>query len=387
MTATQAPTPGPLTSESVKLLVKGDLLRVGSDEVMPIGSVVTFTELDFDDTELRFAEGDGLSWMIDRFAFIGRPEADGWMPWSGGEPTITDPTVDIEVRLRNGEMHLDRSPAFDWTYDPEPHPFDIIAFRLAPTAPVEASGSEREDRLNGVKSMLERVVGPTASVRIYEHEAKLILSALGETRESYDRSDVRYGLQLIADEECDEVAASYYAKKAIALLSARPLALGGQQGEALTLLAELLDGPSQGAFHGINDALRAKLETIRQTLRSTTPARAEAKDEGAAGSDCASCFGSGKDAGSQFNACPDCDGKGRIARAHPSPTPADYADRVRIAVGALETAREDIVGWFEAIDAEVRVEHEMHVTLKDDLANIDQALAALKSTAAKEGGE
>lgn len=60
--------------------------------------------------------------------------------------------------------------------------------------------------------------------------------------------------------------------------------------------------------------------------------RSEALDEGAAGSDCASCFGSGKDAGSQFNACPECDGKGRIASVHPSPTPAADDDRLRVAV-------------------------------------------------------
>lgn len=45
--------------------------------------------------------------------------------------------------------------------------------RLA--APSSLAGGER---MPGVVSMLKRVVGPTASVRIYEHEAKLILAAL-----------------------------------------------------------------------------------------------------------------------------------------------------------------------------------------------------------------
>lgn len=37
-------------------------------------------------------------------------------------------------------------------------------------------------RLDSVKRMLERVTGPTASVRIYEHEARLILDSLPEWR-------------------------------------------------------------------------------------------------------------------------------------------------------------------------------------------------------------
>ena len=147
---TQAPTPGPLSASDVKLLVKGDLLRVtNADSFLEAngvkdGSVVRFRSADntwIDLQEMDFPQGSSFA----RFAFIGRPDESGWMPWSGGDPTITDPTVDIEVRLRNGELHVDRSPAFDWTYDPEPHPFDIIAFRLAPTAPVEASGSEEID--------------------------------------------------------------------------------------------------------------------------------------------------------------------------------------------------------------------------------------------------
>ncbi|MFI8683216.1 hypothetical protein ACIGFJ_12715 [Brevundimonas diminuta] len=55
------------------------------------------------------------------------------------------------------------------------------------------------------------------------------------------------------------------------------------------------------------------------------------------------------------------------------------SDALRVAVEALKTSRENIIGWFEAIDAEVRVEHEMHVSLKDDLNVIDQALVALQA--------
>ena len=142
MTATQAPTPGPLSGESVKLLVKGDLLRVVSDEVMPAGSVVTFTELDFDETELRFDEGDGLSWFYDRFAFIGRPDESGWMPWSGGENPV--PGTMVERKERSGDLVWCACLSDDLRWSHSGWDTDIIAFRLAPTAPVEASGLERE---------------------------------------------------------------------------------------------------------------------------------------------------------------------------------------------------------------------------------------------------
>lgn len=312
---TQAPTPGPLDSESVKLLVKGDLLRVVSDEVMPIGSVVTFAELDFDDTELRFAEGDGLSWMIDRFAFIGRPDADGWMPWSGGKNPV--PGQRVEVRLRDGaETDPEPSNMVFWRH--QNRSFDVIAFRLAPTAPVEnpdepcapenaidwpaapveASGSD--DPLREHVRAMQRMAtaylvpedytdrngdvtfhGTDTNSREYKYdqagrrakafandmiymldgpEERAAMSALrpqpsGETREAVARLAWTYAcssneldpqydngwsraLDLYANEPryTDSAKAFVdrtwaFADAILALLSARPLALGGQQGE------------------------------------------------------------------------------------------------------------------------------------------------------------
>ena len=162
MTATQAPTPGPLTASDVKLLVKGDLLR-------RIDGRISIHGLEYESglsgTYLDGTTHANSPWS--NFAFIGRPGPDGWIPWSGGEPTITDPTVDIEVRLRNGELHVDRSPAFDWTYDPEPHPFDIIAFRLAPTAPVASGGQHSSGEDINWKSEWEAV----SSLRIKDRAA------------------------------------------------------------------------------------------------------------------------------------------------------------------------------------------------------------------------
>ena len=265
---TQAPTPGPLDSESVKLLVKGDLIS------HPEHGVAQYWPVLVDDM-----------YLTGPWSFIGRPGADGWMTWSGGEPTITDPTVDIEVRLRNGELHVDRSPAFDWTYDPEPHPFDIIAFRLAPTAPVEASGSEREhwsvlSDLHTIKGWLHGLStapdltdvvadGGVSVGDCYQQEARefagrlgRVIEALrpqpsGETREvgldvfGDEVTDVQsryiivHQLRASADIQDTETKrktgwattsdrASLMRKAAdtierLALLSARPLAFGGQK--------------------------------------------------------------------------------------------------------------------------------------------------------------
>lgn len=81
----QAPTPGPVTADDVKLLVKGDLLEIAPGRI-GAGKIVVF---DKRDGGLVIEEGDDESYYPDCYIFHSRP------------------------------------------------------FRLAPTAPVEASGSER----------------------------------------------------------------------------------------------------------------------------------------------------------------------------------------------------------------------------------------------------
>lgn len=189
MTTQDKPAVGPLSAEDVPLLVKGDLLWFGPGETMAIF--------------VRLYEGV-IVWQprplhMDRhnkpgaFHFIGRPDADGWISWSGGENPVPGQMVEVKIRWRDGEPSEGAvlSDHMDWRHRGvrRGESGDIVAFRLAPAAPVEASGSEIDARLNSVKSLLEKVVGPTSSVRIYEHEAKLILSALrpqpsGETLQS-----------------------------------------------------------------------------------------------------------------------------------------------------------------------------------------------------------
>lgn len=152
---TQAPTPGPLSGDDVKLLVKGDLLQWRGTAI----SLVSFHHANVMGVQVIDLR-DGRRWTASPTAlsFIGRPEPDAWSDHA---------TIDcICVTTGNG------SEGCGLCNETGLRP------SLAPTALVEASGSERDDRLKGVRSMLERVIGPTASVRIYEHEAKLILDAL-----------------------------------------------------------------------------------------------------------------------------------------------------------------------------------------------------------------
>lgn len=97
----------------------------------------------------------------------------------------------------------------------------IDNFRLAPTAPVEASGSEREHgpKCWGKTSISDEMMycycGSTDSPP-------------GETREALDR--LKMAAHVYED---DEMAADCATLEA--LLSARPLALGGQKGDSETL--------------------------------------------------------------------------------------------------------------------------------------------------------
>lgn len=136
---TQAPTPGPLSGDDVKLLVKGDLLLLDGQPVRFINLFMGGIRAD-DGSDKRIS-----ALPVERFAFIDRPDADGWMPWSGGENPV--PGQMVEVKWRNGRVFIgpsDDVALFDWRHMVLASGSDIIAFRLAPTAPVEASGSERE---------------------------------------------------------------------------------------------------------------------------------------------------------------------------------------------------------------------------------------------------
>ena len=143
MTATQAPTPGPLSGDDVKLLVKGDLLRVlkvgpGMDDSnLCVGQIVTVRSLDFEGDPILEHESpsETLGWSNTHYAFIGRPDADSWVKCRFASVPDYLRGIQVEAKTYNDLIRKpQKAENVAWP--------NMIAFRLAPTAPVEASGSE-----------------------------------------------------------------------------------------------------------------------------------------------------------------------------------------------------------------------------------------------------
>lgn len=65
-----------------------------------------------------------------------QPDADGWIPWPGGECPVLNMSR-VDVVHRNGDIFLDRfagyAQAKTWTHDD--HPRDIIAYRVVEAQP------------------------------------------------------------------------------------------------------------------------------------------------------------------------------------------------------------------------------------------------------------
>lgn len=419
---TQAPTPGPLSASDVKLLVKGDLLRVtNADSFLEAngvkdGSVVRFRSADntwIDLQEMDFPQGSSFA----RFAFIGRPDADGWMPWSGGANPV--PGLRVDVRFRNGSEALNEtSNAWCWEnlFVDGKYSHDVIAWRPHVKRPaskdaVEACGSDLkadfvrshpsgldDSTYEKIEDALDRadapITGPDGKfLTLAQRVDALRPQPSGETREHGPKcwgktsasdemahcycgstdsppGETREGIEAILREAVlsasVEVPQSSPARETmrieitrnttdaiLALLSARPLALGGQQGEVLDSGHGSVYDRLLTLLHDRDHALRGETstdpneidETVREILRITTPARAETQDEGAAGElkPCPFCGGEaeiihlddGDNAGGSCVCCTKCQASGNVEfgrkenfvdnwnrRAHPSPTPA-----------------------------------------------------------------
>lgn len=131
-----------LTAESVKLLVKGDVLRRAD------GSIVTLA-------------ADGLPDASLGEVFIGRPDSEGWIPWSGGENPV--PGQMVEVCLASGESYHKVALSDDygrWWHvsGGQDH---IIAFRLSPpkddeTSPEGSVPARQDDEAAGQVLAAER---------------------------------------------------------------------------------------------------------------------------------------------------------------------------------------------------------------------------------------
>lgn len=140
-------TPGtPIGGENASELRAGDLWRDLHWGVMRFDR--------FDDSQRRaFCTGfrDGQVRLLipsARGTFIGRPDADGWIEWSGGDNPV--PGRAVEVRWSDGEIETGRaSDTFPWHWQ---YAGRIIAFRLTPFPEAEQPASA-----DGVVGAVERI--------------------------------------------------------------------------------------------------------------------------------------------------------------------------------------------------------------------------------------
>lgn len=362
---------------------------------------------------------------------IDNERGDIWLP-GGSTPQSSGCIVDIHSVAQSVEQQVLaalRPGHTDLMVSPE----SIDALLEANPPPVEASGSEREhwsvlSDLHTIKGWLHGLStapdltdvvadGGVSVGDCYQQEAREFAGRLGRVIEALrpqpsgeTRGPGGYLVKDFADGwywtpnaaiECAtgspvwSVQNARYETKAEALFSPAPVASGGQHssgeaagcaesevGRAVYERIEKLIDAKPGTPEGDELSFLAFLvESVEEVggydgPSASTPARAEAQDEGAAlsASDRACYEYPGKNqsdlrAAFVAGAC--------FIAAHPSPTPAADADGVRIAVEAIW----EIAGG-RATDG--HNEAGRLARIKDRAA---EALAALKSTAAKEGGE
>lgn len=244
----------------------------------------------------------------------------------------------------------------------------------------------------------------TDEARSYLYDLRHTPQPSGETREGESLDDVarRLFASQYPDRDYDDlkdmVQIGWLRKAHEEIISSRPLALGGQQDRLAERIKYQVECSSANLikFGSDKDMVAICLGHFNDlanevaALSTTTPARAEAQDEGAAGEPVAWLVQrEGKRDrlvnARQYNPTkPDywisaeamAEHTITPLYAHPSPTPAADDDRVRIAVEA----------YLEAVDASDALGHGpadlMEASLRAEEAALDelrQALAALKS--------
>lgn len=146
MTPTTPPPGQALTAETALLANRGDLLRAdencfGQNATIRAGGAITFEKV-----EAGAIYYCGDLWEPSRFTFIGRPDTDGWIAWSGGDNPV--PGQMVEVRARGGRVRYGASDVFHrsrmWEHSDFEPDKDVIAFRLASqsTAPTRGEGEQ-----------------------------------------------------------------------------------------------------------------------------------------------------------------------------------------------------------------------------------------------------
>jgi len=62
-----------------------------------------------------------------------KPDADGWIPWAGGECPV-DANVEVIIKDRSGKVwHFGVAGDYDWNHDEEP--LDILFYRIVEARP------------------------------------------------------------------------------------------------------------------------------------------------------------------------------------------------------------------------------------------------------------
>lgn len=141
--ATPIPTDRPLTAEDVALLREGDVLRCVNPNTIAHrqGQIYVFasrTHHEPGEGNDIIVKGDRLSTWSGIFTFLGRPDADGWIEWHGGENPVGH-GVEVEVRSRQGEWKA-MSQNIPWKLYADIA--DIIAYRVSrPTSGASEGGS------------------------------------------------------------------------------------------------------------------------------------------------------------------------------------------------------------------------------------------------------
>jgi len=142
-----------LTGESVKLLVKGDVLRWKGTAISLVhfhyANLMGIQVVDPRDARRWTASSDALT-------FVGRPDPDGWIVWLGGENPVPGQRVDVQTRNgKHGNGQLSEDWGLSWIDDDRPT--DIIAFRL--------SSKKSEDQGSSTSSIPVAAEGESAGQR------------------------------------------------------------------------------------------------------------------------------------------------------------------------------------------------------------------------------
>lgn len=154
----KTPPHGPISAADVSLLQPGDWLLLSlSDTVCPVrfhhaGETLKGTPLVFH---------DGGSQLFHRFTFLGRPDSEGWIAWSGGENPVPGYIGRIEVRLRSGDEFSGSDLTDDGTWRHIWGEGDIVAFRPAPdhVAPASSSSTRETFTVDELAQEIRRVDG------------------------------------------------------------------------------------------------------------------------------------------------------------------------------------------------------------------------------------